>query len=60
MATVTDPVDMEGEGEDLLDILQLVEELRVDQECVCQTFIKKIPVLRIHEFSFGLGCGSSD
>jgi hypothetical protein len=43
VATVTDPVDMEGEEEEekeLLDSLQLLEELRVDQECVCQTFIK--------------------
>jgi hypothetical protein len=61
VATVTDQVEgEEGEEEGLLDSVQLVEELRVDQECVCQTFIKKILVLRIHEFSYGLGCGSSD
>ncbi len=41
MATATDPVDMEGEEEELLDSLQLLEELRVHQEGVCQTFIKK-------------------
>ncbi len=44
MATVTDPVDMEGEEEEekeLLDSLQLLEELRVHQEGVCQTFVKK-------------------
>jgi hypothetical protein len=41
VVTVIGPVDMEGEEEEkeLLDSLQLAEELRVDQECVCQTFI---------------------
>jgi hypothetical protein len=39
VATVTDPMDMEGEEGELLDSLQLLEELRVDQECVRQTFI---------------------
>jgi hypothetical protein len=40
VATVIDQVEgEEGEEEGLLDRFQQVEELRVDQECACQTFI---------------------